>query len=135
MILDIKVMDLDKPNLNGTVFTESAIKNACSKIKKLDIPVVYNSDTSINPYGSINIDDIVGFANLLEEKYPDMSFRVKIGNESFKEFLRNNKGGFGPNYTAVTEFNNDVTVVTNAEINTIGYTMNPASKTSYEIIE
>ena len=44
-------------------------------------------------------------------------------------------GRFGPNYTVATKFDNDIIVVTTAEINTMGYTMTPASETSYEIIK
>lgn len=135
MKLKIKLMDLDKPNLNGVVFTESAIKNACSQIKDLDIPIVYNSDTLMNPSDSIKIGDVIGFANLLEENYPKMSFTANIGHERFKDCLRNGWGGFGPNYTVTTKFDDDTIVVTTAEINTIGYTMTPASETSYEIIK
>ena len=135
MTVKIKIMDLDKPNLNGVVFTEDAIKNACGQIKDLDIPVVYNSDTSENSSDSIKIGDIIGFANLLEENYPAMSFRANIGHERFKDSLRNGWGGFGPNYKASTKFDDDIIVVTDAEIDTIGYTMTPASETSYEIIK
>ena len=135
MTVKIKIMDLDKPNLNGVVFTEKAIKNACSQIKDLDIPVVYNSDIPETPSDNIKIGDVIGFAKLLEENYPDMSFKATIGQEQFKDSLKNGWGGFGPNYKVTTKFDDNIIIVTDAEIDTIGYTMTPASETSYEIIK
>jgi hypothetical protein len=135
MTIEIKVMDLDKPNLNGVIYTEQAIKNACSRIKGLDIPVIYNSDTTGDLFDGVDIGNIIGFASLLEENYPDMSFITTIEKESFIDLLKNGWGGFGPNCKVATKTDGSTITVTEATIDTIGYTMTPASKTYYKIIE
>ncbi len=137
MKLKINVADLNKPNLNGIIYTEDAIKNACKRINNNDIPIVFigDDDFEFQAMYAQPCGNLIGSAQLKQLDYPNIEFEAFITNEIFKNSIREGRGGFGPNYLATIEpTDNDVQVVSDAKISTIGYTLNPASKTSFEVI-
>lgn len=137
MKIKIKIADLDKPNLNGLIYTEDAFKNACEQIKNIDVPVVFIGDDDFEfqaMYAQAH-GNLLGSAQLKQLDYPSIELEASITNEIFKKSIREGRGGFGPNYLATIEStDNNVRVVSDVKISTIGYTLNPASVTSFEVI-
>ena len=137
MEIKIKVCDLDKPNHNNLVFTKEAIENAYKNLDSKELPLVFIGDDDFDFQAMYNIvgGNILGTAQITNLQYPAIELNAKITNDIFKEAIRKNIGGFGPNYSATIEpSDNDVKIVSEAKINTIGYTLNPADRTSFEIV-
>lgn len=137
MEIKIKVCDLDKPNRNNLVFTKEAIESAYKNLDGKELPLVFIGDDDFDFQAMYNIigGNVLGTAQITNLQYPAIELNAKITNDIFKEALRKNLGGFGPNYLATIEpSDNDIKVVSEAKISTIGYTLNPASVTSFEII-
>ena len=138
MEIKIKVCDLDKPNRNNLVFTKEAIENAYKNLDSKELPLVFIGDDDFDFQAMYNIvgGNVLGTAQITNLQYPALELNAKITNDIFKEAIRKNLGGFGPNYLATIEpADNDIKIVSEAKISTIGYTLNPASVTSFEIIQ
>lgn len=138
MEIKIKVCDLDKPNRNNLIFTKEAIESAYKNLDSKELPLVFIGDDDFDFQAMYNIagGNILGTAQITNLQYPAIELNAKITNEIFKEAIRKNIGGFGPNYLATIEpSDNDVKIVSEAKINTIGYTLNPADRTSFEIVQ
>ena len=137
MEIKIKVCDLDKPNRNNLIFTKEAIESAYKNLDGKELPLVFIGDDDFDFQAMYNIvgGNILGTAQITNLQYPAIELNAKITNEIFKETIRKKLGGFGPNYLATIEpSDNDVKIVSEAKINTIGYTLNPADRTSFEIV-
>lgn len=137
MEIKIKVCNLDKPNRNNLIFTKEAIESAYKNLDGKELPLVFIGDDDFDFQAMYNIvgGNILGTAQITNLQYPAIELNAKITNDMFKEAIRKNIGGFGPNYLATIEpSDNDVKIVSEAKINTIGYTINPADRTSFEIV-
>lgn len=67
MTFTCKLMDLDRPNLNRTIYSKDAIKNALEKCSEVPIYL----DSSASRYFPPTIDSCAGIAKL-QENYPEV---------------------------------------------------------------
>lgn len=136
MELKVKIADLNKPNLNNIVYTEECFNSIQQQIVEKILPVKLITDDfwkDVELVGSAKLDAL--------SVYPELHFTVNIVDPCVKELVKNGWGGFGlcgmskqviQDHTNVGE---DIKVVSDLNLTSVGYTLTPACSTKYEVVK
>ena len=137
MKLRIKLVNLNRPNLNNVIYTKDCFEKIKSQLAENSVPVKTISDDCC-------IDDIapIGMAKLDSSLYPELNFIANLHDtQCVQKCIERGLGGFGLCGLVQISGRNDVKhdkqiqVVSELTHISIGYTLSPASSSRYEIID
>lgn len=74
----------DKPTTNGRIYSKKILKES---LNQKDIPILLDANQG-SQHNPINLNEIIGFANLNEFNNDKITFNTQFLTESYKEFFK-----------------------------------------------